>query len=152
MPRDSIFFDSLLVAFIWRVTLRGRMRKSAGYNATMQLLRQSLLTTRLTLAWFALFVCVAAASPLIIPQSMEIVCSGSGVMKLVVQSDEGVGEAFRHMPYCSLCRAVNAQPTLVQTLSALEQPLAYALQSIQLFRIAALTGAPLPARGPPTFS
>jgi hypothetical protein len=118
----------------------------------MQFLRQSHLITRFALAWFALFICVAAASPLINPQSMEMVCSGAGVMKLVVQGDDGAGEASAHMLDCSLCGAVDALPPITQTLPALEQPLAYALQSIPQARIAALTGAPLPARGPPTFS
>ena len=118
----------------------------------MQFLRQSHLITRFALVWFALFVGVAAASPLVHPQSMELVCSGSGVMKLVIQSDDGTGEASGHMLDCSLCGAVNALPPITQTLPALEQPLAYALQSIPQARIAALTGAPLPARGPPTFS
>ena len=122
----------------------------------MQLLRQSHLITRLALDWFALFVCVAAASPLVNPQSMEMVCSGSGVMKMVIQdqsqSDEGLGVASAHTQDCSLCGAVGAPPPVAINLPALPQPLAYALQSIPAARIAALTGAPLPARGPPTFS
>ncbi len=122
----------------------------------MQFLRKSHLITRMALVWFALFVCVAAASPLINPQSMEMVCSGSGVMKLVIQdqrqSDEGLGVASGHTLDCSLCGTVGAPPPVAISLPALTQPLAYALQSIPQARIAALTGAPLPARGPPTFS
>ena len=122
----------------------------------MHFLRQSHLITRFALVWFALFVCVAAASPLINPQSMEMVCSGSGVMKLVIQSQGddggGVGEASGHSLDCSLCGAFGAPPPVATSLPALPQPLAYALQSIPAARIAALTGAPLPARGPPTFS
>ncbi len=122
----------------------------------MYFLRQSHLITRLALVWFALFVCVAAASPLVNPQSMEMVCSGFGVMKLVIQdqsqSDEGLGVASAHTQDCSLCGAVGAPPPVAINLPALPQPLAYALQSIPAARIAALTGAPLPARGPPTFS
>ncbi len=122
----------------------------------MQFLRKSHLITRMALVWFALFVCVAAASPLINPQSIEMVCSGSGVMKLVIQdqrqSDEGLGVASGHTLDCSLCGTVGAPPPVAISLPALTQPLAYALQSIPQARIAALTGAPLPARGPPTFS
>ncbi len=118
----------------------------------MQFLRQSHLITRFALVWFALFVCAAAASPLVNPQSMELVCSGSGVMKLVIQSDDGAGEAAGHTLDCSLCGAVAAPPPVAISLPTLPQPLAYALQSIPQARIAALTGAPLPARGPPTFS
>jgi hypothetical protein len=119
----------------------------------MQFLRQSHLITRFALVWFALFVCVAAASPLVNPQSMELICSGSGVMKLVIQSDDGFSESSSaHTQDCSLCGTVGAPPPVAVNLPALEQPLAYALQSIPQARIAALTGAPLPARGPPTFS
>jgi len=122
----------------------------------MQFLRQSHLITRFALVWFALFVCVAAASPIVNPQSIEMVCSGSGVMKLVIQgqseSDEGLGVASGHTLDCSLCGTVGAPPPVAIFLPALPQPLAYALQSIPQARIAALTGAPLPARGPPTFS
>ena len=118
----------------------------------MQFLRQSHLITRFALVWFALFVCVAAASPMVNPQSMEMVCSGSGVMKLVIQGDDGAGEATAHTQDCSLCGTVGALPPVAISLPALPQPLAYALQSIPQARIAALTGAPLPARGPPNFS
>jgi hypothetical protein len=118
----------------------------------MRFLRQSHLITRFTLVWFALFVCVAAASPLVNPQSMEMVCSGSGVMKLVIQSDDGFSESSAHTQDCSLFGTVGAPPPVAINLPALPQPLAYALQSIPQARIAALTGAPLPARGPPVFS
>jgi hypothetical protein len=118
----------------------------------MQFFRQSHLITRFALVWFVLFVCVAAASPLVTPQSMEIVCSGSGVMKLVIHGDDVAGETYSHTQDCSLCGTVGAPPPVAINLPALPQPLAYALQSIPAARIAALTGAPLPARGPPTFS
>jgi len=113
---------------------------------------QSHLITRFVLVWFALFVGVAAASPLINSPSMELICSGSGVMKLVTQSDDGPSVTSAHTQDCSLCGTVGAPPPDAITLPALSQPLAYALQSIPQARIAALTGAPLPARGPPTFS
>ncbi len=118
----------------------------------MHFFRQSNLITRFTLVWFALFVCVAAATPLVTPQSLEMVCSGSGVMKLVIHGDDGAGVASGHSLDCSLCGAVGAPPPVSISLPALPQPLAYALQGIPQARIAALTCAPLPARGPPTFS
>jgi hypothetical protein len=118
----------------------------------MQFLRQSDLITRFALVWFAMFVCVAAASPLVNPQSMELICSGSGVMKLVVQSGDGASEANAHTQDCFLCGVVGAPPPVAKTLPALAQLLAFALKAIPQARIAALTGAPLPARGPPTVS
>lgn len=118
----------------------------------MQFLRQSHRITRFALVWFALFVGVAATSPLVNPQSMDIICSGFDVMKLVVYGDDAVGLASAHTQDCSLCGAVGAPPAVAISLPVLPQPLAYALQSIPQARIAALTGAPLPARGPPTVS
>jgi hypothetical protein len=118
----------------------------------MQFLRQSHLIARFALVWFALFVGVAAASPLVNPQSIELICSGSGVMKLVVQSGDGASETAAHTQDCSLCGVVGVPPPVAKTLPVLAQPLAFALQRIPAARIAVLTGAPLPARGPPTFS
>jgi hypothetical protein len=125
---------------------------SSHYTYCMQFLRKSHLIARFALVWFALFVCVAAASPVINPQSMELICSGSGVMKLVIQNNDGASEASAHTQDCFLCGVVGAPPPVGKTLPALAQPLSFALKAIPQARIAALTGAPLPARGPPTFS
>jgi hypothetical protein len=54
---------------------------------------------------------------------------------------------------CPLCATSSAPPPPVLRLSAEPaQPLAHVLQSIPAAHIAALTAAPLPARGPPAFS
>lgn len=44
----------------------------------MHRLRQARFLARLVLAWFALPLGVALASPLVQPQSLEMVCSGGG--------------------------------------------------------------------------
>ena len=44
------------------------------------------------LAWFMASLGVAIASPLVHPQSIEIVCSSTGALQLVVQTDDGVVE------------------------------------------------------------
>jgi len=116
----------------------------------MNALRNAHFLARLVLVWFALSLGVAIASPLVKPQAMELICSGAGMMKLVVQTDDGTSqEAPRYTLDCPLCATGNAPPPPTISLVAQPaQPLAYVLQSIPA-RIAALTAAPLPARGPP---
>lgn len=55
----------------------------------MQSLRRARLLARLVLAWFLLSLGVAVASPIVLPQSMQLVCSASGSVKLVVSSADG---------------------------------------------------------------
>ena len=118
----------------------------------MQFFRQSSLITRLVLVWFALFVGVAAASPLIKPQAMELICASSGAMKLVFHTDGSSSETAPHTLDCSLCGTVGAPPPVIQFATGLAPSLDFALKVITQARIAALVGAPLPARGPPLFS
>ena len=118
----------------------------------MQFLRQSSLIARLMLVWFALFVGVAAASPLIKPQAMELICASSGAMKLVFHTDGSSSETAPHTLDCSLCGTVGAPPPVIQFATGLAPSLDFALKVITQARIAALVGAPLPARGPPLFS
>lgn len=107
---------------------------------------------RLVLAWVVLSLGVAVASPIVKPQNVLLVCTGSGVMKVLVTADDGstteMGSAGMD---CPLCASFSAPPPPVaaQTIAP-AQPLAYALQSIPSALIAARTAAPLPARGPPT--
>ncbi|MBH2020537.1 DUF2946 family protein [Polaromonas sp.] len=119
----------------------------------MNALRNAHLLARFVLVWFALSIGVAIASPLVKPQAMQVVCSGSGAMKLVIQTDDGGQDVDGFTPDCPLCAASSAPPPPAAPVTAeLAQPLAYMLQSIPAARIAALTAAPLPARGPPAFS
>ena len=115
----------------------------------LQLLRQTKTLARFVLVWFALALGAAIASPLIKPQSMELICSGSGAMKLLVKSDDGSVQVGSHTLDCSLCMALGAPPPAATALPQAQQLLAYATQSIPSARLAALTAAPLPARGPP---
>ena len=118
----------------------------------MQFLRQSSLIARLVLVWLALFVGAAAASPLIKPQAMELICASSGAMKWVLSSDGGTSEMSPHTLDCALCGAVGAPAPLIEFATGLAPSLDFALKVITQARIAALVGAPLPARGPPLFS
>lgn len=116
----------------------------------MQTLRQAHRIARFVLVWFALSIGVAIASPIVKPQAMELICSGSGVMKVLLKTDDGTQEAASHTLDCPLCATNNAPPPPVARLTA--EPahgLFYVLQSISAEHIASLAAAPLPARGPP---
>ncbi len=117
----------------------------------MNLSRHTRTLARLVLAWFALSIAVAAASPLIKPQSTELVCSGTGGVMLIVHADEGVQEMGASHLDCPLCLLGGAPPpTPAVPRPASMCPLGHAVQSIPAARIAAATAAPLPARGPPS--
>lgn len=119
----------------------------------MQTLRNAHLLARLVLVWFALFIGAAIASPLVKPQTLEVICTGMGVMKLQVQTDDGSQGVLSSAMDCPLCVLNTAPPPPAANVAvAPVQALAYALQSIPAARLAYLTAAPLPARGPPAFS
>ena len=119
----------------------------------MHWLRHSTRIARLALAWLVLAVGVAAASPLFHPQTMALVCSAAGEMKLVVTHEDGsVQELGHHTLDCAMCLPAGGPPLALSAyaIPALP-PLAHALQPVEAARLAALVGAPLPARGPPSF-
>ena len=112
-------------------------------------LRLSYPLARIVLVWFALSICAAVASPLVNPKSMELICSGNGVMKVLVKTDDGAQEVNSHTLDCPLCANLGAPLPPTGASVTEPHPLSYALQTIPAAHIAALTGAPLPARGPP---
>lgn len=116
----------------------------------MHALRTLRLLRRLVLAWFMGSLLVAGASPLLNPQSFELICSAAGTVKLVAQGDDGaaaeLGAAAMH---CPLCMVSGPPPAAVPVVLPTPLPLGRALQSIPAARIAAATASPLPARGPP---
>lgn len=119
----------------------------------MQTLRHAHLLARFVLVWFALSIGVAIASPIVKPQGMDVICTGMGMMKLqAAQPDDGSPDLSALTLDCPLCSHVNAPPPLVRLTLEPAQPLAHVLQRIPAARIASLTAAPLPARGPPVFS
>lgn len=117
----------------------------------MHALRTSSTLIRLVLAWFALTLGVAMASPLVAPKTMEMICSDGGTMRLIVVDKNGeVVEAGQHTLDCAMCLpAYLPAPATTRQLTQ-PQPLAHALTPIEEARIAALVGAPLPPRGPPS--
>ncbi len=118
----------------------------------MHALRRSVQLTRLVLAWFVLAVGVAAASPIVSPRAMELVCAAGGEMRLVVVGDDATASAVHQTLDCPMCLAATLPPTVQQRRPAPVLPLAHALQPMAAAHIAALVGAPLPPRGPPALS
>lgn len=103
------------------------------------------------LAWFVASMGVSVASPLVHPQSIEIICSGSGAIKWMVQTDDGAVEMGASAMDCPLCSQANGAPPPAPALAVPPPcPLAHAVQPVQAARLAAATAAPLPARGPPS--
>ena len=118
----------------------------------LQSLRNAHRLTRFMLVWFALFIGVAVASPLVKPQAAQMVCSAMGGMKMVVLGDLGDIDRSSDGMDCPLCTQVSAPPTPVFTGFAPPSALAHALHPIAQAHIAWLSGSPLPPRGPPVFS
>ena len=118
----------------------------------LQTIRSLRWLARLVLAWFVLSIGVAVASPLVNPQGMELICSGSGAIKVLVKTDDGAKELSSHTLDCPLCAHVGAPPPTSQALLPVAHPLAHALRPIPAAHIAARTAAPLPPRGPPALS
>jgi hypothetical protein len=117
----------------------------------MQNLRRAHFLVRLVLVWFALSIGAAIASPVINPQPLQLICTGSGVMKVLVTTPDGMQEESSRSMDCPLCASISAPPTMLNLVVEPVLPLSYAVQSIPAAVIAKLTAAPLPARGPPNF-
>ena len=122
-------------------------------NEAMQSLRNAHLLARFVLVWFVLFVGVAVASPLVNPQSSQMVCSAMGGMKMV-NTDDGSGDFAQPVNSldCPMCAQVTLPTPSVSHPLEDNSALAYALRAIPSAQIAWLTGSPLPPRGPPALS
>lgn len=117
----------------------------------MHALRTSSLLARLVLAWFVLTVGAAIASPIVHPQALQLVCATGATVKLMVVGEDGAATDLGHHSLdCALCLGASAPPPPVQQPAQHHEPLAHALTPIVAASIAAIVGAPLPARGPPT--
>ncbi|MBN9409446.1 MAG: hypothetical protein J0H69_09885 [Burkholderiales bacterium] len=115
----------------------------------MQALRALTRLHRLVLIWFGLSLGAAIASPLVHPVSYEMICSGTTV-KFIAQVDGESVEMGSMSMDCPLCVMTAAPPAVVQLDAVGVQPgLGHVMRSIPAARLAAITAAPLPARGPP---
>lgn len=115
-------------------------------------LRNAKQLARFVLVWFALSIGVAIASPMVQPQGLQLVCSGSGSLKVVVVGDEGQASPLSHTLDCPLCASF-AAPPVAETVGIGGSNSRLSLVSIRLNPPA--TGhqaAPPPARAPPAYS
>jgi hypothetical protein len=119
----------------------------------VQALRNASFLGRLVLAWFALFIVAAVAGALLQPQSVELLCSGTGAVKLLVKNSSGGGEeqpAAAHTLDCPLCASIVAPLVAQANAPGAAQPQVYASRSNPSPHPATAESGPLPARGPPS--
>ncbi|ALK89934.1 DUF2946 family protein [Limnohabitans sp. 63ED37-2] len=118
----------------------------------LQSLRNAHRLTRLVLVWFALFVGVAVASPLVNPEGVQLVCTTAGSVKLIqLDADGEEAQSSHHGLHCPLCLPAAAPP--VASVSApVHVGLSHALRPLEQARLASLIGLPWQARAPPSLS
>ena len=107
------------------------------------------LIARLVLVWFALFIGVAIASPILNPTETQMVCSSAGGMKMVPSGEEGAEAKLTANMDCPLCAPVVVPLQSGSTTFDHASPLAHSLHPVAAAIIAAHTAPPLPSRGPP---
>lgn len=76
----------------------------------MNPLRNARHLARFVLVWFALSIGVAIASPMVQPQGMQLVCSGSGSLNVVIVGDDDQTITSSHSLDCPLCASFGAPP------------------------------------------
>jgi hypothetical protein len=111
----------------------------------------SVLWIRLVLGWFLLSLGAAIASPVVHPQAFELICSGTGTAKVVVQTDDGAREMGAAHLDCPLCLPAGAPPPLPAVALPPVLPLARAVQAVPAAVPGAAAALPPPARAPPNF-
>lgn len=112
-------------------------------------LRRFSLLGRFVLWSFVLSLGVAAASPLVRSQALELVCSSVGAVKMVVHTADGVQEIGAGHLDCPLCLPGGAPPQAASGRPGpTVRPLGRLVRSLEATRVAR-AAAPLPARGPP---
>ena len=104
----------------------------------------------LVLAWFALYLGAAVASPLLQAGAYVVVCSADGVVRLVPADDAGgVGHGHATL-HCPLCAPAGAPPPPAAGLAAPPHASGTCdLLPAATIRPSAPDAAPPPARGPP---
>lgn len=107
------------------------------------------MLSRLVVAWFALALGILSALPLSFPKTFELVCTAGSGIKVIVTSPDGQGDPTHHSVDCPMCLGMALPLPEVPMWVAHHQPLSHALKPAFAAHIAALVGAPLPARGPP---
>jgi hypothetical protein len=116
----------------------------------MQTLRHAHRIARFVLVWFALSIGVAIASPLVKPQNLQLICSGSGALKVIAGSEDGKTSGTSNLTLdCPLCAGLGAPPPLEAVGFTATAPLRYALPRLNTGRFTPTLATPPPASGPP---
>lgn len=119
----------------------------------MHTLRTATHLPRLLLAWFVCALFMAGLSPIVHPKAMQIICSADGGLKLMALEEGGQADLqASHTLDCALCLPAMVPPPPTVVVMTEAQPLAHALKPAVQAHIAALVGAPLPPRGPPSLA
>jgi hypothetical protein len=118
--------------------------------STLQTLREARAIVRWMLVCFVLSMGVAVASPLVNPQSLELVCSATGNVKLVNPAAKAgtTNPSQGHALHCVMCLPVSAPPAAeVRAVGAsdLGQVFTAARPAVAIWRLA----DPTSARDPP---
>lgn len=122
------------------------------FNANLlQTLRRATALARGVLLGFVLSLGVAIASPIVNPQATQLICSGSGAMKVIVTSADGSTEVTSQSMDCPLCVSIIAPPPVASV--AFAPPAQSSVEAPELHTAirAKPSAAPPPARGPPAF-
>ena len=116
----------------------------------MNPLRHAHRLARFMLAWFALSLAVAVASPLVHPQQVELLCSAGGQVKAVVHTVSGdtLELGAGHLD-CPLCIPAGA-PGPLPLLALAESAPSFVLDLTVAAAPAAATTLPWQARAPPS--
>lgn len=118
----------------------------------MESLRRARHLVRLVLAWFVLSLGVAVASPLVQPQSIELVCASGGQIKAVVLTDDGAVELGVSHLDCPLCLAASAPPPLPFVAHQPPRVPARGWMALALAPLPSAAMLPWQARAPPAIS
>jgi hypothetical protein len=121
---------------------------------SLQSLRNAHRLARFVLVWFALFIGVAIATSIVKPQALHLICSGTGVIKLLPSNGGDPAQTSAHHTLdCPFCPGNSAPPpAAVHLVTQTIQMPTGVRQSTPATHIAPTTAAPLPARGPPVLS
>ena len=115
----------------------------------MPTLRQTRSLARLVLVWFALLVAATTAGAIARPQSLELVCSADGALKLQVQDQDRVAATLGGGADCPLCLLPGPPPPFAALAAMPPLPAVAAVGVPGSLRPAAPALPPLPPRGPP---
>lgn len=120
---------------MFRTALPTRTRRPTWANAVM--------------VWLLLAFAVALASPVVHPKSIELLCTGTGSVKLLIGGSDDTDTTVSMSPDCVLCVQGSAPPPSAPLHASAPHNLVYALQPVAQLNAAWRTAPPLPARGPP---